>query len=58
MDYITVASLGNSSDFGNLTRTKTLGSEGPSSGVRGTAPLKDLNNGGMNIQSNRKYSRK
>jgi hypothetical protein len=38
MDYITVASLGNSSDFGNLTRTRELGSEGPSSGVRGTAP--------------------
>ena len=38
MDYITVASLGNSSDFGNLTRARELSSEGPSSGVRGTAP--------------------
>ena len=38
MDYITVASLGNSSDFGNLTRAKQIGSEGPSSGVRGIAP--------------------
>ena len=38
MDYITVASLGNCSDFGNLTSAKSIGSEGPSSGVRGTAP--------------------